>query len=49
MIGNQVVYNMFEFNICNHMDIFILRYNGNEDPGYCHMDLGGDGVFISLY
>jgi hypothetical protein len=49
MTGNQVVSTMFDFNICNRMDRFILWDDGNEDPGYFHIDLGCDGVFMSLY
>jgi hypothetical protein len=36
MTGNQVVSTMFNFNTCNHMVIFVLRDDGNEDPGSYH-------------
>jgi hypothetical protein len=49
MTGNKVVSTMFEFDTCNHMDRFVLRDNGNEDPRYCHMDPGCDELFTSLY
>ena len=49
MIGNQVVSTMFDFDTCNHMDIFIIQDDGNEDPGYHHIDPGCDEVFINLY
>jgi hypothetical protein len=49
MTGNQVVSMMFDFNICNHIDRFVLQDNRNEDPRYNHMDLGYDGVFMSLH
>jgi hypothetical protein len=49
MIGNQVVSTMFDFDTCNHMVRFILRDDGNEDPGYYHFDLGYDGVFMNFY
>jgi hypothetical protein len=40
---------MFDFDTCNHMYRFILKDDGNEDLGYCHINLGCNGVFISLY
>ena len=46
MTGNQVVSTMFNFNTCNHMARFILRDDGNEDPGSYHFGLGCDGVFM---
>jgi hypothetical protein len=49
MTSNQVVYTMFKFNICNHMDGFVFWDDGNEYHGYCHMDLGCNGLFMSLY
>ena len=49
MNGNQVVSTMFDFDTYNHMYIFILQDDGNEDLGYCHMDPSCDGVFMSLY
>jgi hypothetical protein len=49
MTGNQVVSTMFNFDTCNHMDIFVLQDDGNEYPGSRHVDPGCDGVFISLY
>jgi hypothetical protein len=49
MTDNQVVSTMFYFNTCNQIDRFVLRDNGNENPGYYHMNPGCDGLFISIY
>jgi hypothetical protein len=35
MVGNQVVYTMFDFNTCNHMVRFVLWAIEIEDPRYC--------------
>jgi hypothetical protein len=49
MTSNQVVSMMFDFDSYNHMARFVLRDDGNEDPGSHHNGPGCDGVFISLY
>jgi hypothetical protein len=49
MTGNQVVSTMFDFDTYNHMARFVLRDDGNEDPGSHHISPGCDGVFMSLY
>jgi hypothetical protein len=49
MTGNQVVSTMFDFDTCNHMARFVLRDDGNEDPGSHHLTPGCDIIFINLY
>jgi hypothetical protein len=49
MTSNQVVSTMFDFDTFNHMARFVLRDDGNEDPGYLHIDPSCDGVFISRF
>ena len=49
MTDNQVVSTIFKFDTYNHMAIFVLRDDVNEDPRSYHFGLGCDGVFTSLY
>jgi hypothetical protein len=46
MTGNQVVSTMFNFNTCNRMVRFVLRDDGDEDPGSHHSGPGCDEVFM---
>jgi len=46
MTSNQVLSTMFDFNTCNLMSRFVLRDDGNEDPGSYHLYPGCDEVFI---
>jgi hypothetical protein len=38
---------MFDFNTCNRMARFVLKDDGNEDPGSYHFDPGCDGLFMN--
>jgi hypothetical protein len=46
MVGNQVVYTMFDFNTYNHMVRFVLTDDGIEDPRSHCLDPGCDGMFM---
>jgi hypothetical protein len=46
MTDNQVVSTMFDFITSNHMVRFVLKDDGNEDPGSHHSNPGCDRVFM---